>query len=253
MLICASACAAHTFRWCTASPLPNSQFVLFFFFCVPALCIPLFVFLAGGIVHSFVCSFSGDDFFIPEKGVYHKKLNVVGDKCAWVCYRVHIFTRNRQIGVIGCRRKFLPPFLDTFHDMLFVLYGPRSEVRACSRSRLPRLPFFPSGGPKDNTRGAGTCCQAGKQAGRRGGWEIICGVLRRRANSYTVPICLLPLCSSLCMCRTFRAQAVRPDSNFMTVLEEIVDSLSPAVAPLPYKEAMKMNKKWADAFEDRSK
>lgn len=100
---------------------------------------------------------SSDQFFIPEKGVYFKKLNVVQDNAAWTCYRVHIFTRNRQIGVIGCRRKYLPPYLDSFQDMLFVLYGP--------------------------------------------------------------------LCYPL-----------RTDPDFMSTLEYVVDSLSPAVAPLPFKE-----------------
>lgn len=102
---------------------------------------------------------SSDRYFIPEKGPYLKKLNVLNDKASWTCFRAHIFTPTRQIGVIGCRRKFLPPHLDSFQDMLFVLYGPE------------------------------------------------------------------------------RHPIIRPDLNFMSLLESVVDSLSPAVAPLPFKEA----------------
>lgn len=36
-----------------------------------------------------------DSYFIPERGVYRKKLNVAGDRCQYVCYRVHVFTRVR--------------------------------------------------------------------------------------------------------------------------------------------------------------
>jgi hypothetical protein len=44
------------------------------------------------------------DYFVADRGVYHKKMNVVGDKAAWTGFRVHIFTKNREIGVIGLRR-----------------------------------------------------------------------------------------------------------------------------------------------------
>ena len=117
-----------------------------------------FFFWVESIAHALTAQeVTKDQYFIPEKGLYHKKANIVGDKSTWTCFRVHIFTPHRQIGVMGCRRAFLPPFADTFQDMVFVLYGPRN-------AKLKVLP------------------------------------------------------------------------DFMSTLDTLVDSLSPAVAPLPFKE-----------------
>jgi len=54
-------------------------------------------------------------------------MNIVGDQAEWTCYRIHVYTRHREIGVMGVRRRFLPPLLDTYQDMIFVLYGKVSS------------------------------------------------------------------------------------------------------------------------------
>lgn len=69
-----------------------------------------------------------ESYFIIDQGVYRKKMNIVGDQASWTCYRLHIYTKEREIGVIGVRRRFLPPLLDTYQDMVFVLYGAEKEV-----------------------------------------------------------------------------------------------------------------------------
>uniref|UniRef100_A0A6T6T2H3 Uncharacterized protein n=1 Tax=Amorphochlora amoebiformis TaxID=1561963 RepID=A0A6T6T2H3_9EUKA len=61
--------------------------------------------------------------FIPERGVYRKKMNITGDESMYHCFRLHIFTKTRQIGVIGVRRKYIPPLIDCFQDLIFVLKG----------------------------------------------------------------------------------------------------------------------------------
>eukprot|EP00466_Bigelowiella_natans_P013294 jgi/Bigna1/75359/fgenesh1_pg.34_\ len=66
---------------------------------------------------------SSDKIFIPERGVYRKKINITGDESMYHCFRLHIYTPHREIGVIGVRRKFIPPLIDCFQDMIFVLKG----------------------------------------------------------------------------------------------------------------------------------
>jgi len=80
----------------------------------------------------------GDEsFFVPEHGIYRKKLNIVNDEAMWHCFRLHIFTKRREIGVIGVRRKFIPPSIDTFQDMVFVLKGVKQSVE--KRSNEPNF------------------------------------------------------------------------------------------------------------------
>lgn len=64
------------------------------------------------------------EYFIPKSAVYHKKVNVVGDKATWICFQVHIYTPFREICLMAARRKFIPPYFDTFQDIVFVMYGP---------------------------------------------------------------------------------------------------------------------------------
>jgi hypothetical protein len=42
---------------------------------------------------------------VMESAVYRKKANVLDDRAAWTCYSVRIFTKFREIGVMGVRRK----------------------------------------------------------------------------------------------------------------------------------------------------
>mmetsp|Transcript_29830 Transcript_29830/g.58419 ORF Transcript_29830/g.58419 Transcript_29830/m.58419 type:complete len:1067 (-) Transcript_29830:121-3321(-) len=70
------------------------------------------------------------DYHIETKGHYNKKLNVVGDKSLWIGFELHIFTEQREIGVLGVRRKYLPPNVEYNQDFLFVLYGPRCNKQS---------------------------------------------------------------------------------------------------------------------------
>lgn len=102
-----------------------------------------------------------DSYFIPEQGVYRKKMNIVGDQAQWTCYRLHVYTRHREVGVMGVRRRFLPPLLDTYQDMVFVLYGKFStqnlevdptfmrtlEATVSTISLIRSLIHFSPGGP----------------------------------------------------------------------------------------------------------
>jgi hypothetical protein len=38
--------------------------------------------------------------------------------------------QTREIGVIGVRRSFIPPLVDSYQDMIFVLYGPKLAAGA---------------------------------------------------------------------------------------------------------------------------
>ena len=76
-------------------------------------------------------------FFVPERGMYRKKLNIVGDEAMWRCFRVHVYTRHREIGVVGLRRMFAPPRVDAYQDMLLVLKGARQS--ADKRSNEPHF------------------------------------------------------------------------------------------------------------------
>jgi len=66
---------------------------------------------------------SSDKIFIPERGVYRKKMNITADESMYHCFRLHIFTPYREIGVIGVRRKYIPPLIDCYQDMIFILKG----------------------------------------------------------------------------------------------------------------------------------
>eukprot|EP00466_Bigelowiella_natans_P013254 jgi/Bigna1/75327/fgenesh1_pg.34_\ len=66
--------------------------------------------------------------FTLERGVYRKKMNITGDESMYHCFRLHILTPYREIGVIGVRRKYIPPYIDSFQDMIFVLKGTESKA-----------------------------------------------------------------------------------------------------------------------------
>eukprot|EP00467_Chlorarachnion_reptans_P000510 CAMPEP_0114514900 /NCGR_PEP_ID=MMETSP0109-20121206/16417_1 /TAXON_ID=29199 /ORGANISM="Chlorarachnion reptans, Strain CCCM449" /LENGTH=1026 /DNA_ID=CAMNT_0001695005 /DNA_START=20 /DNA_END=3100 /DNA_ORIENTATION=- len=75
-------------------------------------------------------------FFVPEQGIYRKKLNIVQDEAMYHCFRMHLSTKTREIGVIGVRRKFIPPQIDTFQDMIFILKGPKQKSEKRSNEPL---------------------------------------------------------------------------------------------------------------------
>ena len=53
---------------------------------------------------------------------YHKKMNLVGDLASYACWAVHLRTPQLDVGVVGIRRKFIPPVGDTYQDIFVVLH-----------------------------------------------------------------------------------------------------------------------------------
>ena len=45
---------------------------------------------------------------------YHKRMNLMGDLACYGCWAVHLRTPKLDIGVIACRRKFIPPVGDQY-------------------------------------------------------------------------------------------------------------------------------------------
>jgi hypothetical protein len=83
-----------------------------------------------------------DNYLVVDSGVYRKKMNVAYDQSSWSCYRVHIFTKHREIGVIGVRRKYIPPLVDTYQDFVFVLYGQYDSANIFDRERVDPFCFM---------------------------------------------------------------------------------------------------------------
>jgi len=58
--------------------------------------------------------------FMIESKPYVKKQNLVADKAQWVCWEVHLRTMLHDIYVTVCRRKFIPPLMDIFQDIICI-------------------------------------------------------------------------------------------------------------------------------------
>lgn len=43
-----------------------------------------------------------DSYFVPQRGMYRKKMNVVGDQARWTCFRVHIYTKVVAASLVVC-------------------------------------------------------------------------------------------------------------------------------------------------------
>lgn len=56
--------------------------------------------------------------------MYRKRENLHLDISEWGGWEVHARSERRDIFVIILRRKFIPPFLEGYIDLAFVLYGP---------------------------------------------------------------------------------------------------------------------------------
>lgn len=70
---------------------------------------------------------SPPDYLIAQSLTYSRKVNPVGDKAGWVCFKVHLVCPGREVGVIAARRRYLPPYFDTFQDCVFVVFGTRGQ------------------------------------------------------------------------------------------------------------------------------
>ena len=55
--------------------------------------------------------------------MYTKEVSITNDRSKYFCYKVHIVTADRQIGLMGVRRKFMPPDAARMQDLVFVLVG----------------------------------------------------------------------------------------------------------------------------------
>jgi hypothetical protein len=67
-------------------------------------------------------------FFVVSKEAYKKEISIVNDPSVYVCYKVHIVTRDRQIALMGVRRKFMPPDAFRQQDLVFVLVGRKLKL-----------------------------------------------------------------------------------------------------------------------------
>lgn len=85
---------------------------------------------------------------------YQKRMNLMGDLACYGCWAVHLRTPTLDVGVLACRRKFIPPVGDNYQDMFIVLreniavhQDPVSfmlslERQADTLSPLVRVPFY---------------------------------------------------------------------------------------------------------------
>lgn len=73
------------------------------------------------------------DYFITLSSTHNRKLNLVGDKSSWLAYKMSVLTPEREIGVICLRRKFIPPYFDTFQDIVFIMMGAAGQHRGTGR------------------------------------------------------------------------------------------------------------------------
>ena len=71
---------------------------------------------------------------------YHKRMNLMGDLACYGCWAVHLRTPKLDIGVIACRRKFIPPVGDQYQDVFVMLHDdvetredPISFMQVCNR------------------------------------------------------------------------------------------------------------------------
>ncbi len=56
--------------------------------------------------------------------MYDNRCNLMSDKSSWEGWEVHIRTLEEDIYVIMIRRKFLPPSMDHYTDLVFTLQAP---------------------------------------------------------------------------------------------------------------------------------
>jgi hypothetical protein len=81
---------------------------------------------------------SPPDYVIAQSLVHHKKINVVGDRAAYVSFKMHLYTSTREICLVGVRRKFIPPYCDTFQDIVFIGIGQGTPLTPHTSITQPR-------------------------------------------------------------------------------------------------------------------
>ncbi len=89
--------------------------------------------------------FVQDYCIIGKPSAYFKTLNLTGDPASWECWGMHLRTfekkqiynaselarriEMRDIVIVAARRKYIPPTMDNFQDVLLIYYGqPRKFV-----------------------------------------------------------------------------------------------------------------------------
>jgi len=55
---------------------------------------------------------------------YTKKWNLSSDKAQWTCWEVHIRTTTYDLFVTVLRRKYIPPLMDIFQDIVCISNYP---------------------------------------------------------------------------------------------------------------------------------
>lgn len=51
-------------------------------------------------------------------------MNLNADPAEWNCWELHARTMNRDVFIIIMRRKYIPPLMENFQDIVIILYGP---------------------------------------------------------------------------------------------------------------------------------
>ena len=59
-------------------------------------------------------------YFIIESGPYFKKQNLTSDKAQWNCWNVHSRTETYDLYVTVLRRKYIPPLMEVFQDIICI-------------------------------------------------------------------------------------------------------------------------------------
>lgn len=70
--------------------------------------------------------FRNSDYWIISSNVYVKRENLNNDPSEWKGWEVHARTQKRDIFLILFRRKYLPPLMESYTEMVFALYGPEN-------------------------------------------------------------------------------------------------------------------------------
>lgn len=60
------------------------------------------------------------NYFIIESKPYVKKQNLSSDKALWTCWQVHSRTETNDLYVTVLRRKYIPPLMEVFQDIICI-------------------------------------------------------------------------------------------------------------------------------------
>jgi len=55
-----------------------------------------------------------------------KRMNLVEDYASWKCWEIELRSLQNYFSFVLLRRKFIPPLMDTFQDILVMTFGTHS-------------------------------------------------------------------------------------------------------------------------------